>query len=159
MANISQDHTSHQSSASTSKEPKTYTTTHRTWPQLHIGHTSESNTSSYTNAHPQAHHQTQASNPASQPSSTSSNHYNHTSTSTNTHSNPNLHNPLSRWLNESQQQSPYDTIYQVEYAPAGHYQAVQGGEKMERGNGGNERSAEENWSMEGDVDGQSEKWV
>lgn len=64
---------------------------------------------------------------------------------------------MTRWLTESQQESPYDTVHSVKNTHLGQGYAVEGVERMERGNGGNEKGAEDNWSMERNE--QSERWA
>lgn len=64
---------------------------------------------------------------------------------------------MTRWLAESQQQTPYNTIHSVENAHQGQGHGIEGEERMERGNGGNEKGAEDNWSTERNE--QSERWA
>ncbi|PVH80491.1 hypothetical protein DL98DRAFT_627601 [Cadophora sp. DSE1049] len=141
MANNSKDQASHQSIVSASNELKTYTTIPRTWPQLPYNtsgqnSTSSINTNTNTNTSTNA---TRQNNPMS----------------SNYHNNPPT--PMGRWLAESQQGSPYNTVYSVEDPSKGQNSNGWGGAKMERGNGENERSAEDNWSMERNE--QSERWA
>ncbi|KAG4411429.1 hypothetical protein IFR04_015435 [Cadophora malorum] len=128
MANNSQSPASQGPNASPSNEPKTYTTISRTWPQL------PTNINSTSTSCSNLPNQTSTSGSAT---TSTPNEYNHTTHQHNTNTN-NLRTPMTRWLAESQQQTPYNTIHSVENAHPGQGHGIEGEERMERGNGGNE---------------------
>ncbi|KAH7350568.1 hypothetical protein BKA65DRAFT_475953 [Rhexocercosporidium sp. MPI-PUGE-AT-0058] len=153
MTNHHEDPVPCQFDKSADNQPKFYTTVPRTWPQV-------SHNPLYSNSYSNSN---STSTPTSPVNTSSNTHTNHTVP---------LHKtkhptPMDRWLAESPQESPFNTISSFLDPPPGHGQVqvqdrtVKGGEKVEQGNGDSgkesERYTEDNWSME--RNGQSEMWA